>query len=109
MNTFEYDLIVFFFVLGQVIISELNTQFVEHIVFVIRNTLANKTERPAEDVGATSIESMVLSIVRYCRNMDNSQHSLHIKMKFCQLVEVVMQRRDDLCFRQEMRFRQITN
>jgi neurofibromin 1 len=31
--------------------------------------------------------------------------TLHIKTKLCQLVEVMMQRRDDLAFRQEMKFR----
>lgn len=92
-------------VTGQVLITELNTQFVEHIVFVIRNVLANKTDKPAEDVGATSIESMILGIVRYCRHLDNSPHCLHIKQKFCQLVEILMSRRDDLAFRQEMKFR----
>lgn len=94
-------------VTGQVIITDLNTQFVEHIVFVLRNILSNKTDKPAEDVGACSIEGMVLGIVRYCRHLtDNTHtHSLHIKQKFCQLVEVLMHRRDDLAFRQEMKFR----
>ena len=31
--------------------------------------------------------------------------ALHIKTRLCQLVETMMKRRDDLCFRQEMKFR----
>lgn len=34
-----------------------------------------------------------------------SFHALHNKTKLCQLVEVMMKRRDDLSFRQEMKFR----
>lgn len=32
-------------------------------------------------------------------------HAIHIKTKLCQLVETMMKRRDDLAFRQEMKFR----
>lgn len=39
------------------------------------------------------------------RHLDITVHTLHIKTKLCQLVEVMMQRRDDLAFRQEMKFR----
>ena len=39
------------------------------------------------------------------RHLDTTVHTLHIKTKLCQLVEVMMQRRDDLAFRQEMKFR----
>ena len=32
-------------------------------------------------------------------------HAIHIKTKLCQLVEAMMMCRDDLAFRQEMKFR----
>ena len=47
----------------------------------------------------------VLLSNRYVRHLDTTVHTLHIKTKLCQLVEVMMQRRDDLAFRQEMKFR----
>ncbi|XP_042235752.1 neurofibromin-like isoform X1 [Homarus americanus] len=90
---------------GQVIVSELNTQFIEHIIFIMKNVLENKTDHPSEHLGVTSIEPMMLAIVRYVRHLDITVHTLHIKTKLCQLVEVMMQRRDDLAFRQEMKFR----
>ena len=37
--------------------------------------------------------------------MDTTVLTLHIKTKLCQLVEAMMKRRDDLSFRQEMKFR----
>ena len=42
---------------------------------------------------------------RYVRHLDTTVLALHTKTKVCQLVEVMMQRRDDLAFRQEMKFR----
>ncbi|XP_063853822.1 neurofibromin-like isoform X3 [Scylla paramamosain] len=90
---------------GQVIVSDVNTQFIEHIIFIMKNVLENKTEHPSEHLGVTSIEPMMLAIVRYVRHLDITVYTLHIKTKLCQLVEVMMQRRDDLAFRQEMKFR----
>lgn len=58
-----------------------------------------------EHLGTTSVESMLLGIVRYVRHLDMGVHAIHIKTKLCQLVEVMMERRDDLGFRQEMKFR----
>ncbi|CAL4085022.1 unnamed protein product, partial [Meganyctiphanes norvegica] len=90
---------------NKVIVSDINTQFIEHIIFIMKNVLENKTDHPAEHLGVTSIEPMMLAIVRYVRHLDTTVHTLHIKTKLCQLVEVMMQRRDDLAFRQEMKFR----
>ncbi|KAJ8930048.1 hypothetical protein NQ314_017213 [Rhamnusium bicolor] len=58
-----------------------------------------------EHLGVTSIEGMMLAIVRYVRHLDMTVHAIHIKTKLCQLVEAMMNRRDDLAFRQEMKFR----
>lgn len=42
---------------------------------------------------------------RYVRVLGNLVHAIQIKTKLCQLVEVMMERRDDLSFCQEMKFR----
>lgn len=42
---------------------------------------------------------------RYVRILGNMVHAIQIKTKLCQLVEVMMERRDDLSFCQEMKFR----
>ncbi|KAG8232721.1 hypothetical protein J437_LFUL013314, partial [Ladona fulva] len=90
---------------GQVIVSDINTQFIEHIIFIMKNVLDTKTDHPSEHLGVTSIEGMMLAIVRYVRHLDMTVHAIHIKTKLCQLVEAMMKRRDDLAFRQEMKFR----
>ncbi|XP_014247194.1 neurofibromin isoform X2 [Cimex lectularius] len=90
---------------AQVIVSDINTQFIEHIIFIMKNVLDSKSDQPADHLGVTSIEGMMLAIVRYVRHLDMTVHAIHIKTKLCQLVEAMMKRRDDLAFRQEMKFR----
>ena len=91
---------------GQVVVSDVNTQFIEHIIFIMKNILdSTKNDQPSEHLGVTSIEGMMLAIVRYVRHLDMTVHAIHIKTKLCQLVEAMMKRRDDLAFRQEMKFR----
>lgn len=92
---------------GQVILNDTNTQFIEHIIFIMKSIFENKSEHTTENLGqTTSIEQIMLAIVRYVRHLDsNNNHYIHIKNKVCQLVEAMMARRDDLSFRQEMKFR----
>lgn len=91
---------------GQVILLDTSTQFIEHIIFIMKSVFENKLEHTTEHLGLTSIEQLMLAIVRYVRHLDsNHVHAIHIKTKVCQLVEAMMLRRDDLAFRQEMKFR----
>ncbi|XP_067682311.1 neurofibromin-like isoform X6 [Haliotis asinina] len=90
---------------GQVIVTDMNTQFVENVIFIMKNILEMKSDQPCEYLGLASIESLMLTIVRYVRHLDSSVHAIQIKTKLCQLVEAMMQRRDELTFRQEMKFR----
>lgn len=92
--------------------SDINTLFIEHIIHIMKSILEGRqnkeqNEQPqiSEHLGVTSIEGMMLGIVRYVRHLDMTVHAIHIKTKLCQLVEVMMKRRDDLAFRQEMKFR----
>lgn len=89
---------------GPVILQDLNTQFIEHTIFIMR-TVLSKTDQHSKYLGMTSIEGMTLVIVRYVRHLDMSVNSICIKTNLCQLVEVMMKRRDDLAFRQELKFR----
>ena len=49
---------------GQVIVTDANTQFIEHVIFIMKNVLEVKLETPVEYLGITSIEGMMLAIVR---------------------------------------------
>ncbi|XP_026322570.1 neurofibromin [Hyposmocoma kahamanoa] len=90
----------------QVMLTDINTQFVEHTIFIMKSILDNKKSvSPSEHLSTTSIEGLMLAIVRYVRHLDMTVLSVHIKTKLCQVVEAMMRRRDDLAFRQEMKFR----
>uniref|UniRef100_A0AAQ6AHH6 Neurofibromin n=1 Tax=Amphiprion ocellaris TaxID=80972 RepID=A0AAQ6AHH6_AMPOC len=86
-------------------VSATNTQFVEQTIAIMKNLLDNHTEGSSEHLGQASIETMMLNLVRYVRILGNVVHAIQIKTKLCQLVEVMMERRDDLSFCQEMKFR----
>ncbi|XP_055848107.1 neurofibromin isoform X2 [Episyrphus balteatus] len=97
---------------GQVNVTDINTQFIEHTIYIMKSILDPKPSKdqndqpaPSEHLGVTSIEGMMLGIVRYVRHLDMTVYAIRIKTKLCQLVEVMMKRRDDLAFRQEMKFR----
>ncbi|KAK1800763.1 hypothetical protein P4O66_005953 [Electrophorus voltai] len=95
----------FFDAQGPVPINETNTQFVEQTIAIMKNLLDNHTEGSSEHLGQASIETMMLNLVRYVRILGNVVRAIQIKTKLCQLVGVMMERRDDLSFCQEMKFR----
>ncbi|XP_053130571.1 neurofibromin isoform X2 [Hemicordylus capensis] len=90
---------------GQVLLNDTNTQFVEQTIAIMKNLLDNHTEASSEHLGQASIETMMLNLVRYVRVLGNLVHAIQIKTKLCQLVKLMMERRDDLSFCQEMKFR----
>lgn len=49
----------------QVIVTDFNTQFIENTIFIMRNILEmNHASQPCEHLGVTSIESLMLAVVR---------------------------------------------
>ncbi|KAH0511460.1 Neurofibromin [Microtus ochrogaster] len=104
-NKLKNTISKFFDSQGQVLLTDSNTQFVEQTIAIMKNLLDNHTEGSSEHLGQASIETMMLNLVRYVRVLGNMVHAIQIKTKLCQLVEVMMARRDDLSFCQEMKFR----
>nr|XP_033778429.1 neurofibromin isoform X3 [Geotrypetes seraphini] len=104
-NKMKNNISKFFDLQGQVLLTDTNTQFVEQTIAILKNLLDNPTEGSSEHLGQASIETMMLNLVRYVRVLGNLVHAIQIKTKLCQLVEVMMERRDDLSFCQEMKFR----
>eukprot|EP00079_Xenopus_tropicalis_P033329 XP_017947100.1 PREDICTED: neurofibromin isoform X4 [Xenopus tropicalis] len=104
-NKMKNNISKFFDSQGQVLLTDTNTQFVEQTITILKNLLDNHTEGSSEHLGQASLETMMLNLVRYVRVLGNLVHAIQIKTKLCQLVEVMMERRDDLSFCQEMKFR----
>ncbi|XP_043860258.1 neurofibromin isoform X3 [Dromiciops gliroides] len=104
-NKLKNTISKFFDPQGQVLLTDTNTQFVEQTIAIMKNLLDNHAEGSSEHMGQASIETMMLNLVRYVRVFGNLVQAIQIKTKLCQLVQVMMERRDDLSFCQEMKFR----
>ncbi|XP_074045107.1 neurofibromin isoform X16 [Macrotis lagotis] len=104
-NKLKNTISKFFDPQGQVLVTDTNTQFVEQTIAIMKNLLDNHAEGSSEHMGQASIETMMLNLVRYVRVFGNLVQAIQIKTKLCQLVQVMMERRDDLSFCQEMKFR----
>ena len=90
----------------QVMVSHESTQFTNHIIFIIKSILESKRENMTEHLGVTSIEPIMLSICRYIRHLDSKLIAvIQMRIKYCYLVVAMMNQREDLVFRQEMKFR----
>ena len=77
---------------GQVVVNDTNTQFIERIIFIMKNVLeaggsgkdqnqqtgqqGNQSQQ-SENLGQTSIELMMLAIVRYVRHLDTGVQYTH--------------------------------
>ncbi|KAK3754965.1 hypothetical protein QZH41_017349 [Actinostola sp. cb2023] len=93
----------FFNAAGQVIVQETNTLFVDQVIVIMKHILDIKEQTETFQPG--NVEAMILTLVRYVRNLPLSVQSLRIKTKLCILVDMVMTRREELLFHQEMKFR----
>ena len=117
LNTLSYPILFeqikliidkFFDSSGQVCVNEQNTLFIENIIFIMKCVLENKADNTAggdNPFSTVSVENLMINIVKYVRHLDSSVQIIQIKTKVCHLVEAVMKRREDLLFRQEMKFR----
>ncbi len=92
---------------GQVIVSDQNTLFIENVIFIMKCVLESKNESVSGEnpLSTVSVETLMINIVKYVRHLDSSVQIIQIKTRVCQLAEAVMRRREDLLFRQEMKFR----
>jgi len=48
----------------QAMVSDTNTMFIENVIFIMKNILENKADQPSDHLGITSIETLMLAIVR---------------------------------------------
>lgn len=52
----------------QVTVIDTNTQFIEHVIFIMKSVFENRVDHTTEHLGVTSIEAMMLTIVRWVRS-----------------------------------------
>eukprot|EP00118_Oscarella_pearsei_P012253 m.88991 g.88991 ORF g.88991 m.88991 type:complete len:2691 (+) comp36590_c0_seq4:57-8129(+) len=90
---------------GKVLVSDVNSLFGEQVISVGRMMMESKLENVTQYFEFSRLEMTISALGRYAQNVDVNHKSLVFRVKFCQLVEAVMGRRQALTFRHEIRFR----
>ena len=77
-----------------------------HIISILTYILTDSQGNLMHLLAHSSLEPILLSACRYIRQLDSkSIPVIQIRLKYCALLTAMMSRREDLLFRQEMRFR----
>lgn len=80
------------------------TLFVEQAISVLKQVLDRLTER-SDNLFTVDFSALINQYALYLNKLGTSQLSIKIKIKMCQLVEVLMSKKDRITLRQEFRLR----
>ncbi|CAO3650284.1 unnamed protein product [Mucor fragilis] len=89
---------------GDPICSGRNTLFVEQAISVLKLVLDRMEDSP-ENLLTVDFSSLINQYAKYLNRLGSGQSALKIKIKFCQLTEVLMMKKDKVTLRQEFRLR----
>lgn len=89
---------------GDPICSGRNTLFVEQAISVLKLVL-DRMEGSPENLLTVDFSSLINQYAKYLNRLGSGQSALKIKIKFCQLTEVLMIKKDKVTLRQEFRLR----
>eukprot|EP00052_Salpingoeca_macrocollata_P027084 m.255425 g.255425 ORF g.255425 m.255425 type:complete len:2782 (+) comp22689_c2_seq1:322-8667(+) len=82
-----------------------NTLFIDQVIKIMRHLLESKIDGAAEQLALTDVESLVTACVDYLRQAGKEEDAQKTKIGFCAMMVSVMQHRQSLTFKHEMRFR----
>ncbi|KAI8050945.1 hypothetical protein BDF22DRAFT_745143 [Syncephalis plumigaleata] len=83
--------------------SDRNTLFVEQAISVIKLIL-ERMETTNQSLLAVDLGKLILSFAQYLNRINMNAVVLRIKIKMCQLCEILMAKKDFLSLRQEIKF-----
>lgn len=89
---------------GDPICNSRNTLFVEQAISVLKLVL-DRMEDSSENLLTVDFGSLISQYAKYLNKLGSGQSALKIKIKFCQLTEVLMTKKDKITLRQEFRLR----
>ncbi|KAI8373844.1 hypothetical protein BD560DRAFT_393755 [Blakeslea trispora] len=89
---------------GDPICNTRNTLFVEQAISVLKLVL-DRMEDSTENLLAVDFGSLISQYAKYLNKLGSGQSALKIKIKFCQLTEVLMSKKDKVTLRQEFKLR----
>jgi neurofibromin 1 len=89
---------------GDPICNTRNTLFVEQAISVLKLIL-DRMEGSVENLLTVDFSSLINQYAKYLNRLGSGQTALKIKIKFCQLTEVLMTKKDKVTLRQEFKLR----
>ncbi|KAI9475616.1 MAG: hypothetical protein EXX96DRAFT_506141 [Benjaminiella poitrasii] len=89
---------------GDPVCNVRNTLFVEQAINVLKLVLDRMEDSP-ENLLTVDLGSLIDQYAKYLNKLGSGQSALKIKIKFCQLTEVLMTKKDKVTLRQEFRLR----
>ena len=83
---------------------------INEMIFILKSILEKSDglidDKSFQCLGCNSIEPLMLNLFKYIRQLDsNDVQIVDLKIKYCSLVLVMMEKREKLNLRQEMKFR----
>jgi len=71
-----------------------NTEFMEHVIYIMKNILSDTsaekaTAKETRSISIACIEPILITMCRYTKFLESSFHTMTIKLKLCQLIEIV--------------------
>nr|XP_002121778.4 neurofibromin [Ciona intestinalis] len=82
-----------------------NDHFIGNVISIIERVFGECSEGDRNYLSEGSVEVMLLHVVRYVRHMGSSGLAFKLRIRFCSMVCKVMERKDDLFFLFEIKFR----
>eukprot|EP00051_Salpingoeca_urceolata_P003452 m.57787 g.57787 ORF g.57787 m.57787 type:complete len:2607 (+) comp12795_c0_seq1:372-8192(+) len=87
-----------------VVVSQDNTLFLNQVTNTVRLLLNSKIASASEYLALVDLESLVQAFLDYLRQLRRTEQ-VHVKIDFCNLVSLLMDKKQALSFRQEIQFR----
>ncbi|KAF8943228.1 Ras GTPase activating protein ira2 [Haplosporangium gracile] len=89
---------------GEPICTEQYTMFVDQAISVLKLVL-DRMSSPSDAIFSFDFGALVLYFARYLHRLGHSLNGLRVKIKMCQLCETLMQKKEYISLRQEIRLR----
>ncbi|KAF9431608.1 Ras GTPase activating protein ira2 [Entomortierella beljakovae] len=89
---------------GEPVCTDQYTMFVDQAISVLRLVL-DRMSSPSDAIFSVDFGALVLYFARYLHRLGHSLNGLRVKIKMCQLCETLMQKKEYISLRQEIRLR----
>ncbi|KAF8979403.1 Ras GTPase activating protein ira2 [Entomortierella lignicola] len=89
---------------GEPLCTDQYTMFIDQAISVLKLVL-DRMSSPSDAIFSVDFGALVLYFAHYLHRLGHSLNGLRVKIKMCQLCETLMQKKEYISLRQEIRFR----